>query len=121
MLKKLILFVILFFTTYSISGASYIYFYWQWCGHCSKVSSFIDSTKLEKKFNIEKKEIYHNNENRELFLDYAKKLWIDSNKLGVPFLLSENKDKYSIWDKDIINHFKWNIILNDEKKDNNIK
>jgi len=121
MLKKVLLFAVLFFVTYNFSSASYIYFYWQWCSHCAKVSSFFTKNDLEEKYKIQKKEIYYNNENRESFLDYGNKLWITESDLWVPFMVSLDDNKYFIWDKDIINHFEWIIEpKNIENIENNI-
>ncbi len=109
MLKKLVLFIVLFFATYNYSFASYIYFYGQGCSHCAKVASFMEANDIVEKYDVEKKEVYYDDSNRELFLDYANKLWIASADLWVPFLLSEDDNKYYMWDDDIINLFKWKM------------
>lgn len=118
LLIKVIFIFILLFIGYNFSSASYIYFYWQWCSHCAKVDNYFNSNELYKKYDIEKKEIYHNNENRELFIETWKKLWLSENDLWVPFMVSVEDNNYYIWDRLIINHFKSKVEINNNIENN---
>ncbi len=105
--------LILFSFSFANSG-QYIFFYWNWCPHCAKVEKFFDENNIKQKFKVIYKEVYQNNQNRQEFLNYVKKLWLDLNKVWVPFLIIENPNecKYIAWDEDIINFFKTKIKEN---------
>ena len=85
----------------------YIFFYGNGCSHCAKVEKFFDENDIEKKYDLEMKEIYFNRDNLKGFQEYIDKLWIDSSKAGVPFLVIENENEcdYVAWDKKIISFF----------------
>ncbi len=106
MIKKIFLFIFMFFMTYNISlASSYVYFYWQWCSHCAKVADYMEKNDIQEKFDVEKHEVYYDDENRKMFLEYWKKLWINENKLWVPFMVITDENNYVSWDKNIINYF----------------
>ena len=85
----------------------YVFFYGNGCSHCAKVEKFFDENNIEKKYDLEMKEIYFNRDNLKEFQEYIDKLWIDSSKAGVPFLVIENENEcdYVAWDKKIISFF----------------
>ena len=85
----------------------YIFFYGNGCSHCAKVEKFFGENDIEKKYDLEMKEIYFNRDNLKEFQEYIEKLWIDSSKAGVPFLVIENENEcdYVAWDKKIISFF----------------
>lgn len=108
-MKKLILALWLFVIAIMAfwSAQEYIFFYGNGCPHCAKVEKFFEKTKADKKYNVEYKEIYFNRDNLKDFSSYIKKLGIDQNKAGVPFLVinNENECNYVAWDKKIISLF----------------
>lgn len=103
----------------------YTYYYWEWCSHCAKIDKYMKWVNWYEKMNIEKKEIYFNEENRAEYLDAWKRLWFSEEDLWVPFLvISDNWEETSLsWDKPIIEYFtqflweapkefnKWFILL----------
>jgi len=107
-MKKIFLLFTSLFAIFWVSFAQeYIFFYWNWCTHCAKVEQFFKDENIEKKYDLEMKEIYFNRDNLKEFQDYIEKLWIDSSKAGVPFLVIENENEcdYVAWDKKIISFF----------------
>lgn len=109
MLKKLLLLFVVFVGLFGFWFAKdYIYFYSQWCPHCTKVSKFFEENKIEDKFKIEKKEVMFNQENRQVYSKYCTKLSITPNEQAVPFLVINDwpKCEYRMWDTPIIQYFK---------------
>ena len=96
-MKKLvaILFSLIFLFWFSFAQ-EYIFFYWNGCSHCAKVEKFFDENNIEGKYDLEMKEIYFNRDNLKEFQKYIEKLWIDSSKAGVPFLVIENENEFEI-------------------------
>ena len=76
--------------------AQFLYFYGATCPHCQKLNAEVKKEDLFSKVTIEKREIYYNNENREIFLALTKKLGIPSSEAGVPFVYNKTTKKYSI-------------------------
>ena len=107
-MKKIfaILFSLVFLFWFSFAQ-EYIFFYGNGCSHCAKVEKFFDENDIEKKYDLEMKEIYFNRDNLKDFQAYIEKLWIDSSKAWVPFLVidNENECEYVAWDKKIIEFF----------------
>lgn len=85
----------------------YVFFYGNGCSHCAKVENFFAENDIESKYDLEMKEIYFNRDNLKDFQWYIEKLWIDSSKAWVPFLVidNENECEYVAWDKKIIEFF----------------
>ena len=77
-----------------------IFFWGQGCPHCAKVEGYIQKNQLDKLFNIERKEIYFNQKNREEFLATCQEHNIPTNKSGVPLALIDGQ--CLIGDKPII-------------------
>lgn len=95
----------------SIEDITYTYYYWQGCWYCANVDKYMKSVDWYDKVNINKKEIYYNDSNREDMLSDAQKLWLDPSSVWVPFLIIEDGDnkKPLIWDKPVIDYFE-NIL-----------
>ncbi len=105
--KLLIFWVILSLSYFGTSFAKeYIYYYWQWCSHCAKVAEYLESSKIEEKINIQKKEVYFDRNNNTEFLNFTEKNNISA--VWVPFLLVKSgvDFEYFMWDVDIIDFFK---------------
>ena len=94
----------------------YIYFYGNGCSHCAKVEKFFEKEDVEKKYDIEMKEIYFNRDNVLLFQEYVQKLKIDPDKAGIPFLVIENENEcsYVAGDSKIISFFQEKINAENE-------
>lgn len=93
--------------TENTSDTSYTYYYGQWCSYCAKVDRYLTWVDAENKINIEKKEVYFNDENRALMSADAQKLGLDPATVGVPFLVLQQWETTShlIGDVPIIEHF----------------
>lgn len=117
LMKKIfaILFSLIFLFWLSFAQ-EYIFFYGNWCTHCAKVEQFFKEENIEKKYDIEMKEIYFNRDNLKDFQNYIDKLWIDSSKAWVPFLVIENENEcdYVAWDKKIISFFQEKLDAENE-------
>ena len=100
------LFVFFYLLWFSQSFASYIYYYWESCSHCAKVASYMDKNDIVNKYNVVKKEVYNNQDNREELLSLWQKLWLSLWNIWVPFLYDEENNNYLKWDSDIIDYFK---------------
>ena len=74
----------IFLSLYAIFGFTfaqeYVYFYGNGCSHCAKVEKFFEKEDIEKKYNIDMREIYFNRDNVLLFQEYIEKLEIDPSK-----------------------------------------
>ena len=103
-MKKIIL-LLIFLLIPNFASAKYIYYYWETCPHCANVWEYFLDNDIEDKFEIEKKEVYFNENNRDDFLALWKSLWIKLEKLWVPFLYDDEKNTHLVWDKPIINLF----------------
>ncbi len=77
-----------------------IIFWGQGCPHCMNVENFIQQNNLDKYFNIERREIYFNKENREKFNKICQELNIPMEKQGVPLAVIDKE--YYVGDKEII-------------------
>jgi len=113
-MKKLLFIFILSLFSFSsyLSAQEYIYFYWNWCSHCAKVEKFFDENDILSKYNVQKKEIYFNRNNLEVFSNYINDLQIDQNKAWVPFLVIDNENEcdYVAGDKKIIALFQEKLV-----------
>lgn len=116
-MKKIFILFASIFTLFGFSFAQeYIFFYGNGCSHCAKVEKFFDENDIEKKYDLEMKEIYFNRDNLKDFQWYIEKLWIDSSKAWVPFLVidNENECEYVAWDKKIIEFFQEKLDAENE-------
>jgi glutaredoxin len=64
--------------------AEYLYFYGATCPHCQELNRIAEERDLYSQISIEKREVYQNAENRDLFLALIEKIEPDSD--GVPFV-----------------------------------
>jgi len=64
--------------------AEYRYFFWATCPHCQELNRIAESRDLYSQISIEKREVYHNAENRQIFIDLVAELEPESD--GVPFV-----------------------------------
>jgi len=117
MMKKFVslLFSVIFLFWFSFAQ-EYIYFYGNGCSHCAKVEKFFEKENIEKKYDIDMREIYFNRDNVQLFQEYVEKLDIDPAKAWVPFLVidDENECEYVAGDSKIISFFQEKLDAEDE-------
>ncbi len=105
MIKKFFLISLIFlefFSFFKITNAKekVILFWGQGCPHCAKVESFIQKNKLDNYFEVERKEVYFNQENRDEFMKVCEEHNIPLEERGVPMAVI--KGECIIGDKLII-------------------
>jgi glutaredoxin-related protein len=101
---------VLLFSRNSISSqtpspTAYEYFYGNGCPHCANVNEFLSTWDGLNKINLEKKEVYSNNQNAEVMATRAASCGIVKSELGVPFLYTPD-GKCLMGDQPIIDYFK---------------
>ena len=109
-----------FLNSFASEKPTIIFFYGKGCPHCAKVEDFIKKNKLENMFNIEGKEIYFNQKNRQEFVATCQKYHINLNQAGVPMV--KIGDQCLIGDKQIIKFLKkkmGNFSLSNKKQNQN--
>lgn len=88
-----------------------ILFYGSECPHCRIVEKYIDENKISEKINFSQAEVFHNDNNREVFLEKYKICGItDKDELGVPMLFADGKC-YIGQDK-VIEYFQKSVTSN---------
>jgi len=116
-MKKFVtlLFSLIFLFWFSFAQ-EYIFFYGNGCTHCAKVEKFFEENSIEKKYDLEMKEIYFNRDNLKDFQSYIEKLEIDPSKAWVPFLVIDDEDEcsYVAGDTKIISFFQEKLDAEDE-------
>jgi hypothetical protein len=84
--------------------SNYEYFWGEGCPHCANVADFLDSWENTDKIEIEKKEVYEDQENANLLLARAQYCKLPNNQVGVPFLFTP-EGKCFVGDTPIISFF----------------
>ena len=72
-----------------VSDTNYIYYYGQGCAYCANVDSYLKKVDAESKIDIEKREIYFNEDNRARMAADAERVGLNPESVGVPFLILE--------------------------------
>jgi glutaredoxin len=68
-----------------------IFFYGQECPHCQDVEKFVADNKIADQVKFDSLEVWHNNANRDVFLQKVKECGIVEDKAGVPFLYAKGQ------------------------------
>jgi len=76
--------VILVFRQKPAQGITF--FYGQECPHCANIEKYMQDNKIEEKVKIDKKEVYHNQDNAQQLGKIAAGCGKDTGQIGVPFL-----------------------------------
>ncbi|HMS91165.1 MAG TPA: hypothetical protein PKC87_03015, partial [Candidatus Absconditabacterales bacterium] len=108
----------------SVSFAQeYILFYGNGCPHCAQVEQFIKDNAVDKKFDIDLKEIYFNRNNLADLQVYLDKLDLDTHQIGVPFLVitKENECSYINGSQPIIDFFQAKMDMIATSEDENVQ
>lgn len=100
----------------------YILFYGNWCPHCAQVEQYIKDNAVDKKFDIEMKEIYFNRSNLADLQVYLNKLGLGTHQIGVPFLVinNENECSYVNGSQSIIDFFQAKLDMVVALEDENV-
>ncbi len=84
------------------------YFYGDGCPHCANIaeSGILEKVNNTQGIQVEKYEIYHNNENREKFYNSIELVGLQNSEAGIPFAFVNCSGKYAylMGDKPIINN-----------------
>ncbi|MFC1623306.1 hypothetical protein ACFL2R_01795 [Patescibacteria group bacterium] len=81
-----------------------IYYYGDECPHCRSVMIFLEEYNVAAKVDFEKKEVWHNKDNKSELDKVARKCGKDPKRIGVPFLLAKGKCYMGL--PDVKNYFK---------------
>lgn len=80
-------------------------FYWgTTCPHCHEVIEWMEENNIEQELNITRKEVYENQENAADLSKKAESCGMDTSRIGVPFLYTNNGNCI-VGTPDIINYF----------------
>jgi len=75
--------------------AEYRYFFWATCPHCQELNRIAQDRDLYSQISIEKREVYNNAENREIFLKLIEE--IEPRSDGVPFVYDTVTWEVAVW------------------------
>lgn len=88
--RKIIFILFLLLSASFVTASDMIMFYGQGCPHCAQALSFFEDVESQNpNLIIDKREVYNNKSNQELFLDYAS--LIGEQPEGVPTFFIDNK------------------------------
>lgn len=74
--------------------ARFLYFYGATCPHCQELNKKVEEQDLFSFITVEKREVYYNNTNREIFLGVAEK--VGAEDPGVPFVVDRTTGEYAV-------------------------
>lgn len=74
-----------------IAGSDIILFYGKECPHCHDLEKKIEEDKLAEKVKFDSLEVWHNAENKKVFVNKAFECGIAEKDLGVPFLYAKGE------------------------------
>ncbi len=102
MKKIVVLFLLIFALTSCAKSqdiinpeAEYRYFFWATCPHCQELNRLLESADVLSQISVEKREVYHNTENRQIFADLVAQLKPRSD--GVPFVYDTVSWEVAVW------------------------
>ena len=107
-MKYLLWSVVFLISMVSVSFAQeYILFYGNGCPHCAKVQAYIKDNHIDKKLDLQQKEVFYNTTNLKEFNGYLTEHNLTYDKIGVPFLIinSGADCSYVNGDTNIIDYF----------------
>lgn len=99
--------------------ADYVYFYGSTCPHCQELNKKLEEEDIYSKVALEKREVYYNSVNRDSFLAVQKKLGLDSENTGVPFVLEKATGEYATGVGPAFNLLTKNLSQNTEESNTN--
>jgi len=83
---------------------SYEYYWGEGCPHCTNVEDFLNTWENRDKVQIDKKEVYKDQGNIDLFKSRVEYCELPNNQVGVPFLFTP-EGECVVGDTPIINLF----------------
>lgn len=76
--------------------ADYVYFFWATCPHCIELNKQIEEADILDKLSVEKREVWHNNENQKVFQELVNEIGLDESKVGVPFVYEKSTGEHVV-------------------------
>lgn len=76
--------------------AEYLYFFWATCPHCQELNKQVKEQDIFSQITVEKREVYFNDANRELFQAKVKELGLDEWGTGVPFVYDTVSGEHAV-------------------------
>lgn len=89
------------------SSSALVFYYGDECPHCKTVEEYMAQNKISDKLSFEKKEIFHNEKNKNELIAVAKSCGLIGDSVGVPFL--KNGSECLMGPEKIIDFFKQKI------------
>ena len=83
---------------------SYEYYWGEGCPHCANVEDFLNTWENKDRVQVDKKEVYKNQDNIDLFKSRVEYCNLPNNQVGVPFLFTP-EGECVVGDTPIINLF----------------
>ncbi len=116
-MKKFFLLIILVITLISCGSvgnntdiinpdAEYLYFFGATCPHCQELNKRVKDEDLFSKISVEKREVYFNEENREIFSQLTQELELKEWETGVPFVYDTVNKTHVVWVDQALEMFK---------------
>lgn len=68
-----------------------IFFYGEECPHCRDVEKFIATNNIADKIKFDSLEVWHNEANKNIFLEKTKQCGLAEESIGVPLLYARGK------------------------------
>lgn len=68
-----------------------ILFYGRECPHCQDLEKFLDKNKIAEKVKFDSVEVWHNDENANLFFQKIEQCGLKKDEVGVPFLYTKEE------------------------------
>ena len=75
--------------------AEYLYFYGATCPHCQELNKIAEERDLYSQISVEKREVYNNPENRDIFLALIEE--IEPRSDWVPFVYDTVTGEVAVW------------------------
>lgn len=68
-----------------------ILFYGEECPHCKDVEKFLEENKISEKIKFDSLEVWHNNANKQVFLQKVRECGLAQDSAGVPLLYARGE------------------------------
>lgn len=90
-----------------IENISYTYYYGAWCKYCQAFWRYMDSVWGFEKLNFDRREVWWNRDNAIKMASDIERLWLDSTKIWVPFLIINDnwKETHLSWLDQLLSYF----------------
>ncbi len=94
---------------YNGDESGIILFYGKGCPHCKNVDQYLKQNNVKEKIQFQKLEVFFNEGNASLLVQFAGRCGLDTETIGVPFLWNGASSTCASGDAGVINFFKAKI------------